>query len=172
MGGHLDRAGDVTVTSTEHGRAGQRGKPGRHVDDRAAGEIEDAPLPEKAIGVPRPVRQRRIYEDAEQTDEHQVAVNRIRSAKAPLISAGVMIANLSWKSAKSRSGIVGDRRGSGASVTPRNNTKLNGLPTTPPRLSPNARLKPTTIQMTLTTPRAMKHCNMVEMTFFGETIPP
>ena len=50
--------------------------------------------------------------------------------------------------------------------------KVSGLPTMPPRLSPNARLKPTTIQSTLTTPSAMKHCSMVEMTFFAETIPP
>ena len=42
----------------------------------------------------------------------------------------------------------------------------------PPRLSPNDRLNPTTIHSTLTTPRAMKHWSMVEMTFFAETIPP
>ena len=39
-------------------------------------------------------------------------------------------------------------------------------------LSPNAKLNPTTIQSTLTTPSAMKHCSMVEMTFLADTMPP
>ena len=34
--------------------------------------------------------------------------NRTRSANDPVIKAGVMIANLSWKNAKSINGIVGD----------------------------------------------------------------
>ena len=68
--------------------------------------------------------------------------------------------------------MVGDSRGSVASDTPWNMKNVNGLPTMPPRLSPNARLKPMTIHRTLTTPRAMKHWSMVEMTFLADTIPP
>ena len=37
--------------------------------------------------------------------------NRTRSANEPVIKAGVMMANLSWKNAKSTSGIVGDNAG-------------------------------------------------------------
>ena len=38
----------------------------------------------------------------------------MRSAKAPLISAGVMIANFSWKSANRSSGTVGESASCGA----------------------------------------------------------
>jgi hypothetical protein len=34
------------------------------------------------------------------------AVNLTRSARAPLIRAGVMIANISWKTAKTYTGMV------------------------------------------------------------------
>ena len=37
-------------------------KPGRHVDDRAAGEVHHAPLVEEAVGVPGPVGQRAVDE--------------------------------------------------------------------------------------------------------------
>ena len=53
-------------------RAGQGGQPRGHVDDRAAGEVEHAPLPEEALRVPGPVRQRRVDEEREQRHEDQV----------------------------------------------------------------------------------------------------
>ena len=87
-----------------------------------------------------------------------------------------MIANFSWKSAKSASGIVGARSGSVAPSTPRRKRNVSGLPISPvprpPMLSPKARLKPTTTQSTLTTPMAMKLCTMVEITLLPRTIPP
>src|SRR5881397_461388 len=48
------------------------------------------------------------------------ARNRIRSAMAPEISAGVMIANISWNMACACSGIVAAYAGSGSTPTPRN----------------------------------------------------
>ena len=84
-----------------------------------------------------------------------------------------MIANFSWKSANSSSGIVGDRRGCGASPTPRNMKKVSGLPTMPVDAvaEREAEARPT-IHSTLTTPSAMKLWSIVEMTFFGGTMPP
>ena len=50
--------------------------------------------------------------------------------------------------------------------------KVRGLPMIPPKLSPKARLKPTTTHSREITPIEMKLCNMVEMTFLSRTIPP
>jgi hypothetical protein len=41
-------------------------KPGRHVHDRAAREVEHAPAAQEAVGVPRPVRQRPVDDEREQ----------------------------------------------------------------------------------------------------------
>ena len=41
------------------------------------------------------------------TMKSRYALKRTRSAKAPVMSAGVMMANLSWNSANSISGMVG-----------------------------------------------------------------
>ena len=73
-------AGEMALPAAEDERAGQRGQPRRHVHDGAAGEIEHAPLPEEAVGVPRPMRQRRVDEEREQRDEQQVGA---RSEPAP-----------------------------------------------------------------------------------------
>ena len=42
----------------------------------------------------------------------------------------------------------------------------------PPMLVPKARLKPTTTQTRLMTPRATMLCSIVETTFLNPTIPP
>ena len=96
----------------------------------------------------------------------------MRSAKAPVISAGVMIANLSWNRANRSSGIVAASAGCVAPPTPRNMKKVSGLPTRPWMLSPKARLNPTTIQRIVMIPMATKLWNIVEMTFLVRTIPP
>ena len=49
---------------------------------------------------------------------------------------------------------------------------VSGLPTSPPRLSPKARLKPTTTHSRLMTPSATKLWSIVETTFFKRTMPP
>ena len=49
----------VRLAAAQHHRARQRREAGRHVHDRAAGEVEHAPLVQEAVRVPRPVRQRR-----------------------------------------------------------------------------------------------------------------
>ena len=63
----------VDLAAPEDERAGERREAGRHVDDRAAGEVEHAPLAEQALRMPRPVRQRTVDEQAEQRHEQQVA---------------------------------------------------------------------------------------------------
>ena len=96
----------------------------------------------------------------------------IRSAKVPVIRAGVIIANFNWKKAKRTSGMVGANDHGFPSNTSLNIKKVVGLPTTPPIVSPKARLNPTTIQIILITPMAIKLCSMVEMIFLVSIIPP
>ncbi len=98
--------------------------------------------------------------------------NRTRSANEPVIKAGVMIANLSWNIAKITSGTVAHNALFVASPTPSNIRNVIGLPITPPRLSPKARLKPTATQIRLMTPSATTLWSIVETTFFRLTIPP
>jgi len=52
----------------------------------------------------------------------------MRSATAPLISAGVMIANIIWKSMKLWAGTVGAYAGLGAAATPRSIRCVRGSP--------------------------------------------
>ncbi len=56
--------------------------------------------------------------------------------------------------------------------TRENMKNVIGLPMTPWRLSPNARLNPTTIHRMLITAIATKLCSIVETTFLVRTIPP
>ena len=56
----------VDLAAAEDHRAGQRREARRHVHDRAAREVEHAPLCEEALGVPGPVGQRRVDEQAEE----------------------------------------------------------------------------------------------------------
>ena len=72
------------------------------------------------------------------------------------MSAGVMMANFSWKSANRTSGIVGARSGCVRAPTCRNMKNEAGFPMRPLTLSPNATLKPTTIHRMLMTAIATK----------------
>src|SRR5690606_38571921 len=58
-------------------------------------------------------------------------VNRMRSANAPVINAGVMIANFSWYMANSAKGIVGAPPQGSWSKTSLNIKKVVGFPTIP-----------------------------------------
>ena len=88
------------------------------------------------------------------------------------MSAGVMIANFSWKSANTMSGIVGASDGCVSAPTRVNMKNVRGSPMMPPRLSPKARLNPTTIHRMLMTPIATKLCSIVDTTFLVRTMPP
>ena len=99
-------------------------------------------------------------------------MNRTRSANDPVISAGVMIANFSWNSAKTISGIVGASAASVPAPTRLNMKNVAGLPMMPWMLSPNARLKPTTTHRMLMTAIATTLCSIVDTTFLVRTIPP
>ena len=91
----------------EHEDRGQRRDPGVDVHDRAAGEVERAALEQPARGREHPVRDRRVHEHEPETARTtSTPTNRIRSAIAPVISAGVMIANISWKARNASGGIV------------------------------------------------------------------
>ncbi len=100
------------------------------------------------------------------------ALKRTRSANAPVIRAGVMMANFSWNSAKSISGMVGARSGWVSPPTPLNMKKVRGSPISPWMLSPKLRLNPTTTHSRLMTAMAMKLCISVDTTFFSRTMPP
>ena len=56
---------------------------------------------------------------------HIIAENFMRSAKAPAISAGVMMAKVSWKQMKTDSGMVLASSWTPSSVSPRRKTRLN-----------------------------------------------
>ena len=100
------------------------------------------------------------------------AANFLRSAKAPLMSAGVMAANIIWKVAKRTNGMV--LPSAGSMPTPWKKMYCSGSPTmpAPPRESPKARLKPTTTQTTVTMARPKKLCMIVERTLLARTRPP
>ena len=65
--------------------------------------------------------------------------NFMRSAKAPVMSAGVMTANIIWKSMKAWCGMVAAYAGLGSAPTPRSPTH-SSPPMMPPLSGPNARL--------------------------------
>ena len=88
-------------------RDDERRDAGRGVDDGAAGEVERAELEQPAVGRPDPVGDRRVDEERPQDrEDDEAAPKRFRSAKAPVISAGVIAANISWKAANRTNGIV------------------------------------------------------------------
>ena len=103
---------------------------------------------------------------------NKYAQNLILSAKAPEISAGVMIANFIWKTANSIKGIVGARDQAVLVPTLLKNKYFVGFPMIPPMVSPKAKPKPTTTQTTVMAPIAMKLCKIVLITFFFLTMPP
>ena len=93
------------ASPAEHEDRGQRGDAGVDVHDGAAGEVERAPLEEPAVGREHPVRDRRVHEHRPQPDEQTQAENRMRSAIAPVISAGVITANIIWYAMNDSGGI-------------------------------------------------------------------
>ena len=70
-------------------------------------------LRRKPVRVPGPVRERAVDEEAEEDHEEQVRRETHALGERPVMSAGVMIANFSWNSAKSISGMVGASAGCG-----------------------------------------------------------
>ena len=90
-------------------------------------------------------------------------LNFARSANAPVIRAGVMIANIAWKIMNNSCGIPVPSRGSAPTpFSPKNSV---GSPIKPPWLGAKARLYPTTTQRTPTRPITMKLCMMVPIAF-------
>ena len=101
------------------------------------------------------------------------AENRTRSANEPVISAGVMIANLSWNIAKTSSGIVGAQRRVRRLAHAVEHEERQRVADHARRCSsPNARLKPTRTQSRLMTPSATTLWSIVETTFLKPTMPP
>jgi len=101
------------------------------------------------------------------------AENRLRSAKAPVIRAGVMAANISWNAANSTNGTVTAYTGDGSSPTPLKKAKSR-LPIrpSPPTSGPKASENPTMTHTTLTRASPKKLCMIVERTFLRRTSPP
>ncbi len=67
-------------------------------------------------------------------------LKRTRSAHAPIINAGVIAANLSWKAKISSVGIVSDSVSVIVSMVMPFRPNIDKLPMTPPMLGPKARL--------------------------------
>ena len=101
-----------------------------------------------------------------------IAPNRTRSANAPMMSAGVMIAKVSWNMANTVSGME-------PVSAPRGTFARNALPSPPTTAftagfpaGVNASEYPTATQSTVTTDAIEKHCIRTERTFFVRTRPP
>ncbi|MNT50980.1 hypothetical protein D3C86_1828810 [compost metagenome] len=99
-------------------------------------------------------------------------MNRIRSANAPVISAGVIIANFSWNIANKTNGIVGNAPQAIFPNVPFIIKNVRGSPIIPPISSPKAKLNPTITQRIVIRHIQIKLCIIVEITFFLLTIPP
>ena len=141
----------------DHQHDGQRRDARVDVHDGAAREVERAPLEQPARRREHPVRDGRVHEDrprARGTTTH--APNRMRSAIAPVISAGVMTANIIWYAMNSDGGIVSESPG-GAVLQVAASTRSRGCRSScsvPPKASEYT----TTAQSTLTRPRQKKFC--------------
>ena len=90
----------IAETLAEVKRADQRGDAGGDVDDRTAGEIKRGDSGRR-VALSSPPLPQTMWAIGEQTkidhsEQDAMALNFIRSAKAPVISAGVMMANMSW----------------------------------------------------------------------------
>ncbi len=98
-----------------------------------------------------------------------------RSALAPVINAGVMMAKVIWKAQNSTNGMVRKLRnspGAAPAVTSLSNAKSK-FPMTPPLpASPKARLNTITTQTTASRPIAKMFCMSMPSTFFERTMPP
>ncbi len=107
------------------------------------------------------------------------AENFRRSAVAPVISAGVMIANVIWNAQNSTNGMVKKARklsgcDSLSRAGPTSFIQANSkLPMNPPLpASPNAKLNTTASQSTPRMPIAKKFCMSMPRTFLLRTMPP
>src|SRR5438477_13100545 len=96
--------------------------------------------------------------------------NRIRSANAPVISAGVITANISWNDMDAVAGMVG-ANDTGAAPMPESPAYFSP-PRRPAWSGPNATVYPATIHTTVTTPSATMDCITVPRTFLARTRPP
>ena len=86
------------------------------------------------------------------------------------MSAGVITANISWKTMNAEAGTVGART-LGAAPTPRR-PRYWSPPVSVARSGPNASVYPTRTHRTVTTPSAISDCITVPRTFFARTSPP
>ena len=121
--------------------------------------------------------QRGAYTMIDQTTEKiNIAENFIRSANAPAISAGVIIANVNWKVIKTVSGIVPERvstpipRKNMVPSPPTKEVSVNCPASIPTVLK--ARLYPQIIHTIVISPVNAKHCISTERTFWTRTSPP
>ena len=128
-----------SASAPEHEHRGEGRDPGVDVHDRAAGEVERAALEQPALGREDPVRDRRVHEDRPQTrGTTPRRAKRMRSAIAPVISAGVITANIIWYAMNSSGGIVSDearRRGRRRVVQPREVEVADPARSVPPNAS-------------------------------------
>jgi hypothetical protein len=95
------------------------------------------------------------------------AENRIRSANAPAMSAGVITANIIWNAANAMCGTVPRS----TIAIPCRPTKSNP-PMSPPCEVPNASEYPTATHCTEITASAANECMSVASTFLRRTMPP
>ncbi len=93
------------------------------------------------------------------------ALNFIRSAIAPVMRAGVMIANISWKATNTTYGIA-------PSLPERSWSAKKSNPPQKPLPAPNATLNPMADQISVTIPMQKKFCMIIPSTFFARTMPP
>ncbi len=99
--------------------------------------------------------------------------NRLRSAKAPVMSAGVIAANISWNIANNMNGIVTAYTADGAWPTPLKKAKSRPpIRPSPLTSGPKASVNPTITQTMLTNARPKKLCIVVDSTFLRRTSPP
>src|SRR5208282_1682457 len=99
-------------------------------------------------------------------------LSRIRPANAPMIRAGVIAANFSWKAKYRRAGMVEEYAVFAAEPTPLR-PKYWKFPMNPyPTEGPNAMVYPQRAQARLTIAKMAMHWTMVETRFFRRTRPP
>ena len=162
----------VDPAAAQHDRAGERCETRGHVHDGSACEIKHAPLAQQPVGMPRHVRERRVDEQGEQHQEQDVSgeAHPLREPAGDERRRDDRELELEHREQRQRNG--GRELGCVEPPTPSNMKYDSGLPMTPPMLSPNDRLNPTTTHTTLTTPIAMKLCSIVDTRFLRWTMPP
>ena len=74
--------------------------------DRAARVVEGAQVAQPTARRPDPMGEGRVDEERPEDGEDTKVPKRLRSAKAPVMSAGVMAANMSWNEANRMKGMV------------------------------------------------------------------